>query len=587
MSKYDGKDSQERGILTDAQLIVIKLMVYGDGSPKGLTQKQVARAGNTAEETIRRWKTRNQHFIKALIAEKQHKLRNMDVTRLAEGVKIKDKLQPSKTAHERDKKKKALEDFDYFRKVYLDRKSWKVQSSWVKHIANNDYPVIVCPGRHGKSLTVVDYLTWLIVRDRSILVGLFSKASFLVEMWLSKIKYNLQIPAIVRDFGQFMPEKPDKWTQSEIIVIRPDLPSESQGLPTVLAAGIGSQIFGNKFNVVVLDDICDNQNSGTELQRQKLVEVVSEAIIPACQSTSTIDKKIITIGTPMHPFDFLNWATRNPGFQVRIDRAINWETKKILAPEGFNITYFKEKLASMGTRSFNKRFQCHAVLDDDVIFLEEWFRDGRCHAKKFAYGEVPAGCRTVISVDPAVSQRKGSSNLAIVATAFKENSPFRHTIDYYDDKLRVDLQASKMVDMYQIYDAEVIVIEANACQAYLRELVDREARSRGFNINIAMTHTGMAKLADSVGVERVAPGFEHGNHKLPYLRPQDRQKTQRLSDILAMSTLNDVPDMLMAMWFAEQYIQNLAKKQVRIHDMSTMQPWYLGGRRRNHLQSIQ
>ena len=262
MANYDGIRSREYGILTDAQLVVIKLMVYGDGSSRPLTQKQVAIAAHTSEETIRRWMKNNENFIKALKSEKMHKLRTMDVTALAANSKVSSKaLLPSNTDTDRKRKKRALSDFNYFRKTYLDRKSWKCQEKWYDHIQASDYPVIVCPGRHGKSLSVVDILTHEIIKDRSILIGLFSKASFLVEMWLSKIKYNLQIPAIVRDFGAFMPEKPDKWTQGEIIVIRPDLPGESQGLPTVLAAGIGSQIFGNKFNIVVLDDICDNQNS--------------------------------------------------------------------------------------------------------------------------------------------------------------------------------------------------------------------------------------------------------------------------------------------------------------------------------------
>jgi hypothetical protein len=487
---------------------------------------------------------------------------------------------------------RALEDFNFFRREFLNikgepAKSTKAQKRWIEWFEAEERTVLLCPRNHGKSLTLVHYCVWLIVRDRSIRILLLSRSSGLAERWIRAIKAILEgkgkYSKLVATFGEFKPLKPEKWTQNELIVEGAD-PEEAH--PTLSCFGVTAAIYGLRADYIFCDDIVDNENAGTEEQREKLKDVFFSAIENILDAAGGRKPKMGVIGTRKHPLDLYNDLLNTEGFNVHVENAvISWDGRgKVLSPELFDIAFFRDKKNKLGLKKFNREFQNAAFDERDVIVSGDAFDDGRNRDLGRSFGDILPRWYIIIGVDPGTSQ-KGKGTFSAIVEGFDPEEPGkRYLIDYFEGNMPSEDQPRFLCHWYVKYAASAMRVESNACQKYLMDSIMREAAVSGtyggeiwgtFFPNVHPHFTNHTKLNDPIaGLDVVGTYFEKGLWSLPTATESDEARTQEFIDKIVGYTFREhrKAHLLMTLWFGENEILDRQTKTLSVIELDV--PWW-------------
>jgi hypothetical protein len=194
---------------------------------------------------------------------------------------------------------RGLEDFDYFRKVYLGRvpSPWQVDAAY-KIVAMLEHPekqfmVLNCPPGVGKSTLFHDVAVWCIVRNRAIRVMIGSISQTLAKMYSRRIRETLERTQPIKpdpemvarglainaerclsiDYGRFRPNYVGAlWRAEEFIVEQLDNSGLDNKEPTVSAYGIESEFIGHRADLCLFDDVASPENAKESVARDKLLE---------------------------------------------------------------------------------------------------------------------------------------------------------------------------------------------------------------------------------------------------------------------------------------------------------------------------
>jgi len=194
---------------------------------------------------------------------------------------------------------RGLEDFDYFRRVYLGRvpSPWQVDAAYkiVSYLQSDEkeFLVLNVPPGAGKSTLFHDVAVWMIVKNRSIRVMIGSVSQTLAKMYSRRIRDTLERtvplhpdPEMVRrglaldaeaclslDYGRFKPQNVGAlWRAEEFIVEQQNIGGLDNKEPTVSAYGIDSEFIGHRADLVLFDDVASPENSKESVSRDKLLE---------------------------------------------------------------------------------------------------------------------------------------------------------------------------------------------------------------------------------------------------------------------------------------------------------------------------
>jgi len=192
-----------------------------------------------------------------------------------------------------------LEDFDFFRRIYLGRvpSPWQVDAAykiveWLES-PEKHFLVLNCPPGAGKSTLFHDVAVWCIVRNRAIRVMIGSVSQTLAKMYSRRIRETLErtTPLIVDiemakrglavnaerclslDYGRFKPNNVGAlWRAEEFVIEQINLSGLDNKEPTVSAYGIESEFIGHRADLCLFDDVATPENSKESVARDKLLE---------------------------------------------------------------------------------------------------------------------------------------------------------------------------------------------------------------------------------------------------------------------------------------------------------------------------
>lgn len=161
-----------------------------------------------------------------------------------------------------------------------------------------------------------------------------------------------------------------------------------------------------------------------------------------------------------------------------------------------------------------------------------------------------------LGVDPAASERKGSSFTAIVALAACRHCGRRYLIDYEQVRQSPEKHPALILDFVKSYHPQRVRIENNAFQKALARdprLTDRQAEL-GFRID--EWRTDERKNDPSMGIPTLNHMILEGRFSIPY---RDAVDVTSMEDFIKSLILwpkrpNDVP---MALWLAELSMREL------------------------------
>lgn len=180
--------------------------------------------------------------------------------------------------------RKDIPDFPEFCETYLDTKLFWHQLQWydilegreprdlhsrqIFHQGDPGMVIVNTPPEHSKSTTItVNYTTWRICQDPNIRIIIVSQTQEMAKRFLRAIKDRLAgaNQAYKKLQVDFAPEggfdaNSASWT-ADSIYVNAEARDSGEATPTVQALGMSGQIYGNRADLIILDDTVTGKNA--------------------------------------------------------------------------------------------------------------------------------------------------------------------------------------------------------------------------------------------------------------------------------------------------------------------------------------
>ena len=359
-------------------------------------------------------------------------------------------------------------------------------------------------------------------KDRADSFSIFCQRLILEVPWLSHLK----------------PKNDDqRWSRISFDV-GPAAPHQA---PSVKSVGITGQLTGSRADLMVLDDVEVPNNSMTELQREKLLQLVTE-----CESILTPKRqsRIMFLGTPQTTFTVYNklrersyrpfvWPARYPRKIAMYDGLLAPQLVEDLDKEDdltwkptdtrFREDDLLERESSMGRSNFMLQFMLDTSLSDaekfplkfadlivnsvnpthapeNIIWCSDpdnIVKDLHCVGLPGDYyyrpmaiqGEWLEYAETICSVDPS-----GRGADETVATFLSQLNGLIYVHEMYASKDGYsDKTLLQILRRCRKYDASTLLIESNFGDGIVSELFRKHCQTTKTNINIEETRANVRK----------------------------------------------------------------------------------------------
>jgi hypothetical protein len=213
-------------------------------------------------------------------------------------------------------------NFEDWRKRFLGRETYTHQRQWIqvlegKEVTDLHPSVTYEPGRpervlintppfHAKSTVITqEYATYRICMNPNIRICIVSKTQTKAKKFLVSIKKMLTGVQYAELQQAYAPsdgfkDKSSPWTATMIYVSGRD---NAEKDPTVEVLGIGGDIYGGRYDLIILDD-CVTKDNVTEFDKQ--LDWINQEVASRVKGG-----KIIIVGTRVGSIDLYAWL-RNP-----------------------------------------------------------------------------------------------------------------------------------------------------------------------------------------------------------------------------------------------------------------------------------
>ena len=313
--------------------------------------------------------------------------------------------------------------------------------------------------------------------------------------------------------------------------------------PSVKSVGITGQLTGSRADLMVLDDIEVPGNSMTELMREKLLQLCTEA---ESILTPKNDSRICYLGTPQTVFTVYRklaernyrpfvWPSRYPrkdklskyegllAPQVQEDLEAGAEEWEVTDPDRFTHDDLLEREAAMGRSNFMLQFQLDTSLSDaekfplkmaDLVVTSVnpksapdqviWCSDPKNVIKELPTVGLPGDyfyspmqlqgdwteySETICSVDPS---GRGTDETAAAFISQKNGYLFLHEMRAYRDGYS-DSTLLNILRGCRKYNVTKLVIETNFGDGIVGELFKKHLQMTGQNIDIEEVRANVRK----------------------------------------------------------------------------------------------
>lgn len=505
--------------------------------------------------------------------------------------------------------------FAEFAETYMKQKVWPHQQNMVDVIEGRDpewlHPSMVwepgtrrgsrlminIPPNHAKSMTVtINYVTYRLAKDPNLKVMIVSKTQDQAKKFLYAIKQRMTHPRYA-DFqlGFGPPEgwraSADQWSATKVY-LGGDSQDGSKD-PNIEAVGMGGQIYGNRADLIILDDVVTLANAGAW---QSQMDWIRQEV-----ASRLGDGQLLVVGTRVAPVDLYR-ELRNPDHYTDgmvpwsylsmpavlryADEEADWETLWPVTDEpmsdadeqvteGVWPRWTGARLAQVrnevGASKWSLVYQQQDV-EENATFdatavrgsIQGLRKAGPLNPILNGHPDNVAGFHTICAMDPAIA-----GDCAAVALSVDRQSGKRYVLDMRVISSPTPAQIRGMIEEFtEVYQPSEWVIEENAFQGYLSQ--DENLRSYLANKGVVLKphHTGSNKMDPDFGVASMSGLFgtvaqdpktglrKHQDDNLIELPSTQAPGVRLLIEQLvswspAVKTKHRKQDTVMALWFAE------------------------------------
>ncbi len=360
----------------------------------------------------------------------------------------------------------------------------------------------------GKTTTGTILLAiWFLLKNPELRILIYSKTEGFSKAILSEIKGHFENNERLKEiFGPYYdPLLCKKWDEKEIRVL-PRKGLAKEGSITVI--GVGGQVVGKHYDILLGDDVVDEENSATKLQRQKIVIWYYKSLDPTLEPP---DEKVEfrgihhMFGTRYHFDDLYGHLIKHELKNYhQIIKALN-EKNQSPWPEKYPPKFFLEKRKNQGLIIFNSQYQN----DTEAMKGEIFSYDDCIRLEPDEFPGSTDGLRVFMGVDLAISEKESADKFAIVVLGFTPDRSHCYMLDWFEGHLRFSKQTAKIIEMAQRWEPIRIGLETNQYQDAQRQVLeDANKASHGrLEIRLAPIQTDIDKTARAW---KRSPWFESG-----------------------------------------------------------------------------
>jgi len=516
---------------------------------------------------------------------------------------------------------KDLKDISYvdFCEQFLDSKLFPHQLNWLDLMegipprwmpagmtyepGEPDRVLINVPPEHAKSTTITtNYVTYKIVTDPNTRVIIVSKTQGMARKFLGAIKTRLSHPAYMKLQTAFGPNggyKADSTQWSADMIYLGTGRDSGEKDPTVQALGLGSQIYGARADLIIVDDAVMGANAH---EWEKQLEWLQKEVITRLGRHG----KLIIVGTRVAPVDLYKML-RDPGqwsggvspFTYCAMPAVlefdekpeNWKTlwaetdqqensKDDALPNGNypkwdGPSLFKRR-SQVSPSVWAMVYQQEDVTEDSIFSpsciagsVNGMRKRGPLKPNTPGHPNYIEGAYTIIGLDPAMAGATG----AVVCTYNKADGKI-YVLDCVNMTEPSPQKIQDLIEEWVVkYKPQELRIEINAHQkAYaLDDNLRNYLASHGCQLNSHFT--GKNKWDTSFGVASMAMLFgntrdgrfqDNNLIELPSNEGSEGLKTLVQELITWKPDTRNPTDCVMALWFAVIRIRELMQQSTRI-----------------------
>jgi len=303
---------------------------------------------------------------------------------------------------------------------------------------------VILPRGHGKTvLTKCGILHDFLFTQEPLFYGWVAASSKISVPNLDYVKYHLEYNDKVRYY--FGDLKGKKWTEDDI-----ELTNGCKLISKSNLSGIrGGAKLHKRYDLIVLDDFEDENNTITPESRSKISNLVTAVVFPALEPKTG---RLRINGTPVHYDSFIQRILVGYEQAAKRNKDFSWKviTYKALQDDGtplwpswFGHTEMKRKkkfYADSGTpQKFYQEYMMEVQSAEDAIFTRDHIKiwDGKFYVDTEtglsfvdANGQGYKPCSVFVGVDPATdSARRDSDYSVIIAVAVTPENDI-YVIDY-------------------------------------------------------------------------------------------------------------------------------------------------------------
>ena len=504
--------------------------------------------------------------------------------------------------------------FPEFSEQFLDTKLFPHQLNWIDLIEGREprwiHPAMIyepgaanrvlinVPPEHAKSTVItINYVTYRIATDPNVRIIIVSKTQGMARKFLSAIKTRLSHPSWIKLQMAFGPNggyKADSPTWSADMIYLGAGRDSGEKDPTVQALGFGSQIYGARADLIILDDVVMNSNSH---EWEKQIEWLQKEVITRLGRHG----KLLIVGTRVAPVDLYkqirdgsNWTGGKSPFTYCAMPAVlefdekpaNWKTlwAKTDRPEGGTDEPDAEGLYPKwdGPALFTRRSEVAPSIWAMVYQQEDVTEDSIFSPSAIAgcvngmrkRGPLKPGAAghpknvegyTIIGLDPAMA---GAT--AAVAITYNRADGRIYILDCANMTEPTPMKIRELIEEWvQKYKPQELRIEINAHQkAYA---LDDELRNwlaaHGCQLNSHFTGKnkwdtsfGVASMASLFGTTRDGRFQDNNLIEIPSNEGSEGLKALVQQLITWKPETRNATDCVMALWFAVIKVRELMQK---------------------------
>lgn len=388
-------------------------------------------------------------------------------------------------------KQTALKRFDFFCAAICGYIVADFHAKMILHWVSNKHAMVLAPRGGGKSLICdVAWCLWRMVNNPNIRMCIVSKSGPQAKSFMSLIKGHIENNAnFLAVFGDIRGET---WNEDEILInTRTKILKE----PTIVAKSVGAGMPGFHFDEIICDDLCDLENTATELQRQKMLDWFYVVLEPTLEPTGSLR----VIGTRYNaadiyghfagrehiPTGIIDEETGREEMQEKFTEPrfgattlvcpaitevplLNAEGVQLVDADGkpmfkevsfwesyFPLTYLQEK-RSKNLFYFNLAYQNDASIREGGIILltdlEPYVWQNKAQLPRRELLTIIQGC------DPAIGQKQTNDFFSHCTIGVFEGREI-FVLEWIETRVPFTQQVDYLIDKWRFWEAELVGLE--------------------------------------------------------------------------------------------------------------------------------